>query len=236
MLQAYMLINLHTRECIIANEVIQKTLDEDMVLRVVSTLEGVAKHSFSDELETSVSDLSLVHGATYYYFRWGRYLAAVILATFETKQYATVLAETVFELETSFGEDLLQAKEELKPAMVEVVLKNFKDLIYEPVEDVGSVTNLLTHKNDYYMHTGRDGARVYEEKKKGAALRNFVHSYDTINFPAVDEVISILLTDVITVANLEKRARSLSTEDLALTLRQLLRLNIIECYTQPRQD
>jgi hypothetical protein len=232
MLQAYMLINLHTRQCIVANEVIQKTLDEDLVIDFVKAIEGVISTGFSDGLETKVSDLSLTHGDTYFLFRYGYYLAGIILSKFESKKYARVLAETVFEVETRFGEELLESKAELIPAIAEILLKNFEHLIYEPVYDFGT-EDQLNHKNRYFMHTGAKGARVYEEKKKGAALSTFINSYDTIDFPAVDEVISILRTDITSVANLEMRVHSLSKEDLAVTLRQLLRLNIIECYTQP---
>ncbi|MHA2270750.1 MAG: hypothetical protein ACXACI_02740 [Candidatus Hodarchaeales archaeon] len=235
MLLSYMILEKNRRRVILTHEYVQKTLDEEQVHSFLKSLEGVIGTSFSADQETTISEISLWHGSTHYLLRWGEYIAGVFLTTIESKTFTTTLTETIFEVEGRFSDQLKAGafSETLITDIGEVIAKNFSSIIFNPVDDLATVGTILDHKDEYYVHTGVEGFEIYETRKNGAAIGNFVNSYPTISFPALDEVVSILRTDLISLSDLEKRTRLLSPEDLALTLRQLLRLGIVECYTKP---
>ncbi|MFX0206412.1 MAG: hypothetical protein ACFFDT_10545 [Candidatus Hodarchaeota archaeon] len=227
----------NVRKVLLTHEFVQKTLDEERVYSFLKSLEGVIGTSFPTDEKTILSEISLWHGNTHYLFRWGDFIAGVFLTMIESKKFNTILTETIFEIEGRFGEQLQsEMTEALTTEISEVVTKNFSSLIFSPVEDLSSVNIILQHKDSYFVHTGNDGFEIYESRKHGAAIGNFVNSYPTITLPALDEIISFLRTDLLTVSELEKRTRLLSPEDLALTLRQLLRLGIINAYEQREEQ
>ncbi|MFX0114964.1 MAG: hypothetical protein ACFFB3_10490 [Candidatus Hodarchaeota archaeon] len=235
MLLSYLIMEKNLRKVIIAHEFVQKTLDEERIHQFLKSLEGVLGTAFPADEETNLSEISMWHGSTHYLFRWGDHIAGVFLTTIESKRFNTIMTETVFELEGRFAEQLKahDFSEGLVTDLGEVITKNFSSVIFNPVDDLSTVGTILEHKDEYFVHTGVEGFEIYEARKNGAALGNFVNSYPTISFPALDEVISILRTDLLSVGELENRVRLLSTGDLALTLRQLLRLGIVECYIKP---
>ncbi len=236
MLLSYLLMDKKHRKVFLSKEFVVKTLDEERVLEFLKSMEGVLANVFTDT-ESKLSEISLRLDTTNHLFRWGEYLCGVFLTTIESKRFNTILTETVFEVEGRFGDQL--KAEELSESLITdiggVVMKNFGEVIFSPIDDLSSVNVILENKNDYFVHTGVEGYEIYESRKNGAAMGNFVNSHPTLSFPALDEVISILRTDLLSVGELEERVRLLSVSDLALTLRQLLRLNIVECYVKPKE-
>ncbi|MFQ5977794.1 MAG: hypothetical protein ACE5OZ_06690 [Candidatus Heimdallarchaeota archaeon] len=238
MLLSYLIMERNLRKVIITHEFVQKTLDEERIHHFLQSLDGVLGTAFPPDEETNLSEISLWHGSTHYLFRWGDHIAGVFLTTIESKRFNTIMTETIFELEGRFAEQLKASdfSESLITDLSEVVTKNFNSVIFNPVEDLSTVGTILEKKEEYFVHTGVEGFEIYEARKNGAALGNFVHSYATLSFPALDEVISILRTDLLSISELENRVRLLFPSDLALTLRQLLRLGIVECYIKPEDS
>jgi len=235
LLLAYLLLEKDLGKVIVSHEYVQKTMDEERIHLFLKSLDGVLGTAFPADEDTNLSEISLWHSNTHYLFRWGDFIAGIFLSTIESKRFTRILTETVFEIEGRFGEQLKTTEfpEILTNDINEVITKNFESLIFKPIDDLATVNVILEHKDKYFVHTGTDGFEIYENRKNGAALGNFVNSYPTISFPGLDEVISILRTDLLSIGELEKRVRLLTVEDLALTLRQLLRLGIVECYIRP---
>ncbi|MFX0091437.1 MAG: hypothetical protein ACFFBD_06710 [Candidatus Hodarchaeota archaeon] len=234
MIQSYLILDMHTHKILHKYEFVEKSLDEDLIGNFLNSMKGILSSAFGEQ--TIPSEFSIRQANTFYTFRWGAHLVAVLLSNLESKLYTTRLTETIHEIETGLGDEIHgdTLPESVLPRIAEVVLKNFKDLVFLPVDDIGNVDQLLKAADDYYIHINVEAAANYEAKRSAPALRNFVNSYDTITFEALDELTSILRSDLITVSDLQTRMRLLNSQDLALTLRQLLRLNIVNCYTRPK--
>ncbi len=237
MLQSFFILATKTSKVIAAREFIKNGIDEDTISSFLNTMSGVVETTFTGKT-TQISEISMKYGDQFLFYRFGQHICGVIVSGIESKRFETTLSQTVFEIEERLSEELKQEVigEEVVPRITDVVLKNFRELIFEEVADIGDVKTLLGHKTKYFFHTGEKGAKIYISKKNSAAFRIFIHSYDTITKEGVDEVIAILRTDLVTLETLEDRIRLLSEQDLALTLRQLLRLNIIDCYSQPEES
>ncbi|MFX1512316.1 MAG: hypothetical protein ACFFCQ_07005 [Promethearchaeota archaeon] len=236
MLLSYMILEKNLLKVILTHEFVQKTLDEERVHNFLKSLEGVIGTSFPTDEKTILSEISFWHGSNHFLIRWGDYIAGVFLSMIESKKFTTILTETIFEIEGRFAEKLKtqDLSEALTTEIGDVITKNFRSLIFSPVDML--MAKDLEQKDKYFVHTGNEGFEIFETRKHGAAIGNFVNSYPSITFPALDEIISILRTDLLTINELEKRVRLLSPEDLALTLRQLLRLNIINAYEKTEES
>lgn len=224
-----------TKRVLIWKELIKNSIDADTISGFVETVSQVVKTTFPSDKPTGLSEITMKHGDDFLIFRYGAYVIGVLLVGLESKKFETVLTETIYEIETRLAEEFKKETldETVLPQISDIVLENFQDLIFEEVEDIGDIKYLLEDKEKYYWHVGREGATIYEQKKKSPAFQIFVNSYDTISEEGVDEATSVLRTDLVTFAELINRVRQLNEEDLALTLRQLLRLNVMDCYTQP---
>lgn len=224
-----------TKRVLIWKELIKNSIDADTISGFVETVSQVVKTTFPSDKPTGLSEITMKHGDDFLIFRYGAYVIGVLLVGLESKKFETVLTETIYEIETRLAEEFKKETldETVLPQISDIVLENFQDLIFEEVEDIGDIKYLLEDKEKYYWHVGREGATIYEQKKKSPAFQIFINSYDTISEEGVDEATSVLRTDLVTFAELINRVRQLNEEDLALTLRQLLRLNVMDCYTQP---
>ena len=224
-----------TKRVLIWKELIKNSIDADTISGFVETVSQVVKTTFPSDKPTGLSEITMKHGDDFLIFRYGAYVIGVLLVGLESKKFETVLTETIYEIETRLAEEFKKETldETVLPQISDIVLENFQDLIFEEVEDIGDIKYLLEDKEKYYWHVGREGATIYEQKKKSPAFQIFVNSYDTISEEGVDEATSVLRADLVTFAELINRVRQLNEEDLALTLRQLLRLNVMDCYTQP---
>ena len=224
-----------TKRVLIWKELIKNSIDADTISGFVETVSQVVKTTFPSDKPTGLSEITMKHGDDFLIFRYGAYVIGVLLVGLESKKFETVLTETIYEIETRLAEEFKKETldESVLPQISDIVLENFQDLIFEEVEDIGDIKYLLEDKEKFYWHVGREGATIYEQKKKSPAFQIFVNSYDTISEEGVDEATSVLRTDLVTFAELINRVRQLNEEDLALTLRQLLRLNVMDCYTQP---
>ena len=224
-----------TKRVLIWKELIKNSIDADTISGFVETVSQVVKTTFPSDKPTGLSEITMKHGDDFLIFRYGAYVIGVLLVGLESKKFETVLTETIYEIETRLAEEFKKETldETVLPQISDIVLENFQDLIFEEVEDIGDIKYLLEDKEKFYWHVGREGATIYEQKKKSPAFQIFVNSYDTISEEGVDEATSVLRTDLVTFAELVNRVRQLNEEDLALTLRQLLRLNVMDCYTQP---
>ncbi|MFX0061940.1 MAG: hypothetical protein ACFFC7_07100 [Candidatus Hermodarchaeota archaeon] len=240
MIQSYIILEARTNKVLHKHEFIEDTLDEEVIGDFLKSMQGILTTAFGEK--TVPSEFAIRKGNTFYTFRWGDRLVAVLLSNLESKLYSTRLTETIHEIESGLTDvfsDLLNDEplpETAIPHISTIVLKNFQDLVFFPIDDIGSVDRLLKKPDDYFVHTGIEGAASYEERKKSAALRNFVGSYEEITFEALDELISILRSDLVTVNELQKRLRLLDLKDLAITLRQLLRLNIMQIFSRPKGE
>jgi hypothetical protein len=236
MLQSFFFLHSRTKRVLVWKELIKNgSIDADTISGFVETVSKVVETTFPSDVETGLNEMTMNYGDSFLLFRYGAHVIGVLLVGIESKRFGTILTETVFELETRLAEEF--KKEVLEEAVIaevsDIVLKNFQDLIFQQVEDIGDVKYLLDEKEKFYWHVGKEGAIIYEKKKKSASVQIFINSYDTITEEGVDEAISVLRTDLVNFAELNSRVDALNEEDLALTLRQLLRLNAVDCYIQP---
>ena len=236
MLQSFFFLHSRTKKVLVWKELIKNgPIEAETISGFVETVSKVVETTFPSDVETGLSEMTMHYGESFLVFRYGAHVIGVLLIGVESKRFETVLTETVFELEARLSEEF--KKDVLEEAVIsevtEIVLKNFQDLIFQQVEDIGDVKYLLEDKEKFYWHVGKQGAAIYEQKKKTPSVQIFINSYDTITEEGVDEAVSILRTDLVNFAELTDRIRLLNEADLALTLRQLLRLNSIDCYIQP---
>ena len=236
MLQSFFFLHSRTKKVLVWKELIKNgPIEAETISGFVETVSKVVETTFPLDVETGLSEMTMHYGDSFLVFRYGAHVIGVLLVGVESKRFETVLTETVFELEARLSEEF--KKDVLEEAVIaevtEIVLKNFQDLIFQQVEDIGDVKYLLEDKEKFYWHVGKQGASIYEQKKRTPSVQIFINSYDTITEEGVDEAVSILRTDLVNFAELTNRIRLLNEEDLALTLRQLLRLNSIDCYIQP---
>jgi len=232
---SFFIVEKRTKRVLVWKELIKDSIDADMVSMFVETVSKVVETTFPSDKPTGLSEITINHGDDFLIFRYGTFVIGVLLVAIESKKFETVLSETVYELESRLSDEFKKdaLEEAVIPEITNIVLENFQDLLFEEVEDIGDIKYLLKEKEKYYWHVGREGALVYEKKKTSPAFQIFVNSYDTITGEGVDEATAVLRTDLVNFAELSERVRLLNKEDLALTLRQLLRLNVIDCYTQP---
>ncbi|MFX1521144.1 MAG: hypothetical protein ACFFCD_14625 [Promethearchaeota archaeon] len=236
MLQSFFFLHSRTKKVLVWKELIKNgSLDADIISSFVETVSKVVETTFPTDIPTGLSEMTMNYGDNFLVFRYGAYVIGILQVGLESKRFGTILTETVFELEARLAEEFKKdvLEETVIAEVSDIVLKNFQDLIFQQVEDIGDVKYLLDEKEKFYWHVGREGATIYETKKKTPSVQIFINSYDTITEAGVDEAISVLRTDLVNFAELNERVHSLNEEDLALTLRQLLRLNAIDCYIQP---
>ena len=203
-----------TKRVLIWKELIKNSIDADTISGFVETVSQVVKTTFPSDKPTGLSEITMKHGDDFLIFRYGAYVIGVLLVGLESKKFETVLTETIYEIETRLAEEFKKETldESVLPQISDIVLENFQDLIFEEVEDIGDIKYLLEDKEKFYWHVGREGATIYEQKKKSPAFQIFVNSYDTISEEGVDEATSVLRTDLVTFAELINRVRQLNEE------------------------